>query len=236
MRNENMPKISVIIPVYNIEKYVEKSIRSVLCQDYKNLEIIIINDGSTDSSGQICTQLAGEDSRIVLINQENMGLSSARNIGLEYATGEYIGFVDGDDWIDKDMYSTMLRQALDSDADIVSCNFQMVDENDKVVKKIDNMITNSKRLFTNSINALDYFIESDNIAVWNKLYKRYMFDAIRFPVGLTFEDAYIMHIIVEQAKKVVVLKDVKYKYLQRNGSITYQEFKGNHINYYHWFF
>jgi len=108
--NSQNNKISVIVSIYNVEKYVEKSIQSIRNQTYENLEIILVNDGATDQSGNICDKYAKEDSRIQVLHKENGGLSSARNAGIAIATGEYIAFVDGDDWIDTNMYEDMLRQ------------------------------------------------------------------------------------------------------------------------------
>lgn len=118
-----MDKISVIVPVYNVEQYIEKCLISILSQTYKNLEIICINDGSTDASGRICDDFAKKDNRIIVFHTENRGVSAARNIGLENFTGDYIGFVDSDDWIEPEMYEELLSLLKSKGADIASCGF-----------------------------------------------------------------------------------------------------------------
>ena len=117
-----LPKISIIVPVYNVENYVSKCLDSIINQSYKNLEIIIINDGSTDKSGEICEYYSAKDDRMVLIHQKNQGVSMARNNALDIAAGDYIGFIDSDDWIAPDMYSTLYKNAIEYDADISMCN------------------------------------------------------------------------------------------------------------------
>jgi len=119
-------KISIIVPVYNVERYIRKCVKSLINQTYKNIEIILVNDGSPDNCGQICDDFAREDRRIVVIHKENGGLCSARNAGLSVATGKYIGFVDSDDWIRADMYEYLYINAKSHDADIACCNYYRV--------------------------------------------------------------------------------------------------------------
>ena len=125
-------KISIIVPVYNIEKYIEKSVESLVNQTYKNIEIILIDDGSTDSSPQICDKLKKEDTRIKVIHQPNKGVSAARNAGLDAACGDYIGFCDGDDIADKDMFEFLYNLAVSDNADIAMCEVRLVFENGEV--------------------------------------------------------------------------------------------------------
>ena len=120
------PTISIIVPVYNVEEYIHKCINSILAQTYKDFELILINDGSPDNSGIICDEYARADSRIKVIHQQNSGLSAARNAGLAVAKGDYIGFVDSDDWIDKSMYESMITEAQTLEADIVICDYYKV--------------------------------------------------------------------------------------------------------------
>lgn len=127
IKNEKL--ISVIIPVYNIEKYIFKCLSSVASQKYTNLEIIVVDDGSTDNSGEICDMFAAGDNRIKIIHQKNAGLSAARNAGIDASKGEYIGFIDGDDYIDKMMYYEMIHIIEQNDADMVICDYESVDEN-----------------------------------------------------------------------------------------------------------
>ena len=120
--NKNEPLISIIVPVYNVEKYLSKCIDSIINQTYKNIEIILIDDGSTDSSGAICDKYALVDSRIHVLHIENSGVSNARNVGLNHATGDYIGFVDSDDYIEPNMYELLLEELIADDVDVVQCN------------------------------------------------------------------------------------------------------------------
>jgi len=190
-------------------------------QNYRNLEIIIVNDGSTDKSGEICERYSGEDARIIVIHQENQGLSMARNNALDIASGDYIGFVDSDDWIAPDMYYTLYSNALEYDADIVMCNFYYVHQNGE------NLPYSNER---EAIKVLEGFykiahnIRLSNNCVWNRLYKRYLFNDIRFPKGKLFEDIFIMYKLVDKANKVVVSAECKYYYLLREDGITLSSF------------
>ena len=151
--------ISVIIPVYNVEKYLEKCLNSVINQTYKNLEIIVIDDGSTDNSGKICDEYAKKDSRIIVIHTENGGVSSARNKGLEVAKGEYIGFVDSDDYIEDNMYEILYRNLVKFDVDISMCNYYIVRNNKKTYHKhnIDDiLLIDNKEKFFELLNSNYY--------------------------------------------------------------------------------
>jgi glycosyltransferase involved in cell wall biosynthesis len=221
----NNEKISIIIPVYNVSQYVNKTIESVCNQSYDNLEIILVNDGSTDSSIEICEYFFQKDSRIVLINQKNQGLSGARNTGISHATGDYIGFVDGDDWIENDMYEILLNKSLEYNADIAVCNYKIIDKYSQIKKINDSFMKNSTYFFSETIKALNFIIYSNNIVVWNKLYKRYLFNEIKFPFGYTYEDVCTTHYLVENAHRVIILNDIKYNYVYRAESITNQSCK-----------
>ena len=199
--NLTLPKISVIVPVYNVENYISKCIESIINQTYANLEIIIVDDGSTDKSGDICNYYAKKDERIIHIHQENQGMSIARNNALDIAKGEYIGFVDSDDWIEPNMYYTLYDNAIAYDADISMCNFYYVynsgqkspysNENDDI-KVLD------------GIYKIAHNIRLSNNCIWNRLYKRHLFDDIRFPEWKTFEDVFIMHRVIDNANKLVL--------------------------------
>ena len=219
--NLTQPKISIIIPVYNVEKYVKKCIESVINQEYTNLEIIIVNDGSTDNSGDICDYYANKDKRIILIHQENQGLSMARNNGLDIATGEYIGFVDSDDWIAPDMYYMLYDNAVRYNADISMCNFYYIDHNEKKTP-YSNENVNVKML--EGVYKIAHNIRLSNNCVWNRLYKRHLFNEIRFPKGKTFEDIFVMHKLIENANKLVLSSQCKYYYLLRENGITLGQF------------
>lgn len=221
------PKISIIIPVYNVEHYVAKCLDSVIRQDYSDLEIVIVDDGSTDSSGEICERYAKLDSRITLIHQENQGLSMARNNGLDISRGEYIGFIDSDDWIAPDMYSILYRNAVAYDADISMINFYYVTADGEYVPfSNENMVTKSLQ----GIYKMAHNIRTANNFAWNKLYKHYLFNEIRFPEGKTFEDIFTMYKLVDAAKNLVISSECKYYYFRRSDSITLAPFNYSHMD------
>ena len=210
--------ISVIVPVYNVEEYVEKCVLSIINQTYKNLEIILVDDGSTDNSGKICDEIAIKDNRIKVIHKKNGGLSDARNVGIDIAKGDYLGFVDSDDYIDPDMYSILLNNMNLTFSDISTCGRVIVNNESYKIEYTDNIT----KCLTNNEAIKDLFVENNFVyhAAWDKLYKRELFDKIRFPVGRLFEDAAIMYRIFELAKKIVSTKKQLYYYVQRQGSIS----------------
>ena len=214
---EKQPLISIIVPVYKVELYLRKCLDSIVNQTYKNLEILLIDDASPDRCGEICEEYASKDKRIrVFHNKVNRGLSAARNRGLVEATGEYIGFVDSDDWIESDMYE-MLVQMID-EADIAVCGYYICNYTRTYI--VGYIEKHTKSFFSGPdilIALLDN--EIDN-AIWNKLYRKEIFERIRFPEDRSFEDAAIMHKIVEQAKGVYVYSLPKYHYQKRENSIT----------------
>ena len=212
--------ISIIVPVYNVEQYIPKCLDGILSQTYKSLEIILVDDGSTDSSGRICDEYAKKDKRIVVIHKENAGLSSARNAALDIATGKYIGFVDSDDWIDHNMYEILIKVAIKNNADIVNCGVirEYDDGKQKIVK--------SPAEIMRSETALIKLIENEELYdfVVNKLYKSNLWNNIRFPVGQYYEDIYTTYRTFLNANKIVCIKNNLYHYLQRTGSIVRSEF------------
>lgn len=220
--------ISVIVSIYNIQKYVEKAIESICGQTYQKLEIILVDDGSTDQSGVICDKWAEKDPRIRVIHKENGGLSSARNTGIEAATGEYITFVDGDDWIDEQMYEHMLSEMQKYDADLSVCNYKAVGK-----KEIIDTSTDEVTVFE-SDKALEAFITEDeryNIqnAAWNKLYKRSLMGELRFPEGKLFEDIVYTTKLFARCKKCVYLNRAYYNYIYDRSDSIMNSKKIRHI-------
>ena len=178
-----MPKISIIVPVYNVEQYLPQCLDSIINQTFKDIEIICINDGSTDNSIKILEQYAQRDSRIKVLNQENQGLSVARNNGIAQATGEYVSFIDSDDFIHLEFLETLYQAIIQSNCDIAGCDFLKVYSNEIPVKK------NAK--FKKYVSALDVLLNKKNFIhfnVWNKLYKREIIKDIQFVENLYFED------------------------------------------------
>jgi len=226
--SEREPKISIIVPVYKVEPYLRKCLDSIVNQTYRNLQIILVDDGSTDNCGKICDEYAAEDSRVEVVHQENGGVSAARNAGLALVTGDYIGWVDSDDWIEPDMYEYLLEHALQYHADIVVCG-RVEHYRDKTLFKGWPQIE-----VLNTEVALRLLLKNDVMQnyLWDKLWKRELFENAIFPTGKTFEDIAVMHKLFAKSDIVVCLPDAKYNYLQRNGSIIDDQKIGNKINYY----
>lgn len=207
--------ISVIVPVFNVEKYLCECLDSIINQSYKNIEIILVDDGSTDDSGKICERYRHKDNRITVLHKSNEGLSSARNKGLEKARGEYIQFIDSDDYIDTDTIEIMHDIVCKYNADVVSYSHYILNEGRKVcdytgkIKLIDKM------------EAIKEIMLDDTIRnyAWEKLWKRKLFDEIRFPFGKKFEDLLTTPLLLEKTEKIVVYDIPKYYYRQRNDSI-----------------
>ena len=207
-------KISVIVPIYNVENYLNRCIDSIINQTYKKLEIILVDDGSPDNCGKICDEYAKKDSRIKVIHKENGGVSSARNAGLNIATGDYIGFVDGDDWIELDMYEYLLGLSIKYKADISRCSFVYNDNIGNISKENIKIIKNEDAL----INCINGNFEEG--VVWNKLYRRFIFQNIRFEPNIIFEDVLINYYVYKLNISMVISNICKYHYLRRQDSIT----------------
>lgn len=216
--------VSVVVPIYNVADYLEECIDSIKEQSYKNLEIILVNDGSTDGSQFICKKYDGLDKRIKCINKSNGGLSDARNVGLRAALGEYICFVDSDDYVSSEYIHDMLNEALLNEADIVCCGFQKK-EGDLVV---DERCTKKTQILSNRQALVDLFSPRGTIypMAWNKLYRRILFSDfhIEYPVGKINEDEFTTYQLLYNANKTVVLNRVLYYYRTRPFSIMEQKF------------
>lgn len=218
----NEPLISVIVPIYNVEKFLSKCINSILKQSYKNLEVLLVDDGSTDSSGKICDEYADKYDYIKVFHNRNQGLSAARNYGIHSAKGEIIGFIDPDDWIECDFYKKLYNTLDEFKADIVICGYSERNADEKTINK-----TNYKSQFfedkRDSINALCG--EQFHNYVWNKLFRKKLFDEIQFPDGKSYEDLAVMHKLFFKADRIVILKDALYNYLIRPDSLVHQRSK-----------
>lgn len=198
--------ISVIIPVYGIEKYISQCLDSIITQSYKNLEILVINDGTKDRSAEIAKEYAGKDSRIKVYDYENGGLSVARNRGLEHAKGDYISFVDGDDWLHPNFYKKLTDALETNHADIAKCS---IIETDTVTEKITGFQkSNAKEA------DFDLYFSKGILwtVVWNALYKREVVINVRYPEGVNFEDIYASGMYIFNARRVVELNDALYYY------------------------
>lgn len=211
------PLISVIVPVYKVEPYLDKCVSSIVNQTYKNLEIILVDDGSPDNCPVMCDAWAEKDNRIRVIHKTNGGLSDARNAGMSAATGELIAFVDSDDWIVPDMYEKLYHRLTEDNSDIAACGVQMVWENGASSR----MLTREGSRILSHEEAMRAIIEESWLKqpVWYKLYKTELVRDILFPKGKYHEDVFWSYQAVGRAKKVSVSDHIGYYYLQRGGSI-----------------
>ena len=211
------PLVSVIIPVYKVEPYFRRCLDSVINQTYTNLEIILVDDGSPDNCPQICDEYALKDRRIVVIHKENGGLSDARNAGLNICKGDYITFVDSDDWVDLQYIEELFRLLTESDSDIaIGENFQTNNIQSRPCYVINSFVYTSKE-------ALVHLFENTHAAFiisCGKLYKKELFSKLRFPVGKYHEDEYTTYILFYHSKQIAYTSQVLYYYYQRSDSIT----------------
>ena len=207
--------VSVIVPVYKVEAYLDECMESIVKQSYSRLEIILIDDGSPDRCPQMCDAWKARDARVKVIHKPNGGLSDARNAGLDICTGEYIAFVDSDDWINPEMYQRMVETIEREGADICACNIISVYPNREV--------SWGGKTYTvgDSEKMLD-LLYSDSVypvCAWNKLYRRELWDGFRFPVGKICEDAFTTFLLLHKAEKIVQITDALYYYRIRSESI-----------------
>ena len=217
-----MPKISVIVPVYKIESYLRQCVDSILAQTHENLEIILVNDGSPDNCGAICDEYAGADDRVVTIHQENRGVSAARNAGIDAATGEYLTFIDSDDWVESDTLEFLYDNLVKHGADISCCSHYFTYVNAVIPAN-----SESEILQYDSEQAIEAGLIGKEITVgpWGKLYKKRIFDAIRFPLGVKIaEDAFIFADVTSEADRIVIETAPKYYYRQRKSSAINRAF------------
>lgn len=221
------PLISIIVPVYNVEKYLEKCILSLCSQTYKNIEILLIDDGSTDKSKKICDDLKKKDERIRVVHKKNQGLSSARNEGIKLASGQFLAFVDSDDYVENDMIELLYKNMEKYNAEISACGYIMVYNERNVLISNNNDVVVYKK-----IEALEkMFLKNDiGMIFCNKLFKKDLFKNVEFPLYKNFEDINTMYKIINKADKIVYDPSPKYYYLQRNDSINGRNFKDKKFN------
>lgn len=219
--------ISIIVPVYNVEKYLKKCIESVLNQTYKNFELVLVDDGSTDNSGVICDGY-GDKENIVVVHKANGGLADARNKGIEVSRGEYITFLDSDDYIKSDYLETLYNILYKTGADIVISNFINIYEK-KIT--IENPTKKIKYKCISKSECYRRMLLQDGIDVSStaKLYSKNIFDSIRFKKGQLYEDINIISDVIEKAQNIAITNYAGYFYLQRFGSIMYSDFKSERL-------
>lgn len=217
--------ISVVVPIYNVEQFLRKCLESIINQSYRNIEIILVDDGSTDQCPAICEEYKKIDQRIKVIHKKNGGLSDARNIGIDAAQGEYLVFVDSDDYIHMDMIKKLYEIIIKDSSDLAICNYKVVDEYGSVLETSkretrDELIIGEKEFWEEYYNNQNGYY----IVAWNKLYKKSLFLKERYDVGKIHEDELICHRIIAQCKKISCLEEQLYFYLKRNNSIMQQNY------------
>ena len=209
--------VSIIVPVYNVQEYLPNCMDSILAQTYKEIEIILVDDGSTDDSGKKCDKYAKVDERVKVFHTENGGLSAARNVGLDNMKGKWCAFVDSDDWVEPEMIEGLIKEAISTDADFVQCGV------------IDEYATKSKKrplVSARTVVVGDDILEENIIKLrienyaWNKLYKAELFHDVRFLVGRNYEDIELTHRILDKCNRAVLIPYCYYHYRQRDGAIS----------------
>lgn len=215
-----MGKISVIVPIYNSEKYLNRCLDSLVNQTYKDIEIILVDDGSTDKSLQICMEYKDKDSRIIVIHKCNGGLSSARNIAIDSAKGDYITFVDSDDFVSLHYIEILYELAVHYDADITMTHFVRGCEDKFEFKKVKGKVSK----YTNIEFIEKRLIKGDSQSACCKLYKRTIFNTLRFPEGIIWEDLAISAALFYEAKTIVEIKNPLYYYFQNPNGIIHSKF------------
>lgn len=224
------PKISVVVPVYKVEQYIDRCMESLIKQDFDSYEIILVDDGSPDNCGSICDKYAEKYEYVKVVHKKNGGLSSARNAGIQVASGEYLFFVDSDDWVDKKALSTLYNIAVDTEAEIVSGSYQLA-------KSVDDKKTsdNKIRVF-NRDDALEYYLRRGMSSIiseypaWSKLYKRDLFRDEEFPVGQLYEDVATVFKLIKKTNKYAKTEKIIYYYFQNTSSITHNKFKNSDMD------
>lgn len=216
-----MPKVSIIVPVYNVEQYICSCLESIINQKFSDIEIILVDDGSKDRSGIICDEYARKDARIKVIHKKNGGLSDARNVGLKVATSEFIGFIDSDDQIDLDFYQKLYMAIKKDNSDIAVASIQHFSgEKLLYLRAVDECKSLSK------YDAMKELLISQRISnsVCNKLFSRKLFEGILFPVGKLYEDEYVTYKVFDKARNVSILNNTCYYYRYNIESITHAKF------------
>ena len=221
MNQKETPKISVVVPVYKVERYLPECIDSILAQSFTDFELILVDDGSPDNCGAMCDAYAEKDSRVRVIHKENGGLSDARNKGIDQAKGQYITFIDSDDYIDTSYLQYLYESALDTGADIVHANHtSSADKMGGNGADRHNVVFKIKQ-FDRREAIKDFMLYHTQYAnVWAKIYKVELFDGVRFPVGKLTEDEYTTYKLILKSQKVICLPKIIYYYRKRQGSIV----------------
>lgn len=211
-------KLSIIIPIYNVEPYLPQTIESVLAQSFRDFELILVNNGSSDGSGAICDRFEAKDNRVRVIHQKNTGVSDARNTGVSAARGDYIGFTDSDDLIERDMYQVLMAWAEQYDADVVQCQHDRAGQLNNAARSKEPLVMDGagfvRRMFTKSGGMY-----TNQVSLCTKVFKRELFEGITFPVGQVYEDEQETYKLCLKSKILVETPDILYHYVKRDNSI-----------------
>lgn len=220
--------ISVIVPVYKVPDYLDICVQSIVDSDYKNLEILLVDDGSPDNCGEMCEEWAKKDERIKVIHKENGGLSDARNYGIEASTGEILSFIDSDDWIEPDMFSKLMSTMEETGADYCACNIYNYYES----TGLEDYSTRRDYFVGGSEEAIGRLYDDAKFpnSTWCKLVKKEAWGDLRFPVGKLYEDGFITYLIIDKAEKIAQIPDPLYHYRIREGSIMTSAFSMKHMD------
>lgn len=213
-----MKKISVVIPVYNVENYLSECLESIISQTYKNLQIILVDDGSTDNSGKICDDYAKKDNRITVIHQANKGAGAAKNAGLDLVKGEYFSIIDSDDYVEHNYYETMILAMEKYNADVVQCLFKNVFKNNYINRNY-NFPSKNDRWVRSDQFLLELLYDWKYAIFANKLFKTKLLQDIRFPVGRKIDDEFFTYKLICNAKKIVNINNILYNYRMRRSSV-----------------
>ncbi len=220
------PRISIVVPVYNVKEYLQECVESLCGQTYRELEIILVDDGSTDGSGEKCDELARQDDRIRVVHRPNGGLSAARNTGLEYVSGEYVGFVDSDDTVDAAMYRKLIDLCEHNDVPVACARFHQFGDTDQPYlynETGETTLLSGREYLKNIITYNEAFPSS--YSVWTRLYKRSLLEGIRFPEGMTYEDIIYSTKVLHKVKKMAYYNLFLYNYRVRAESISHDRAK-----------
>lgn len=218
------PLISIIVPIYNVEKWLTKCLSSIKKQTYQNIEVLLIDDGSKDNSPQICERYSKTDFRFKYYKKRNGGLSDARNYGIDRANGEYLAFIDSDDYVSVNYIEVLYEQLVSSKAEVAICGFNRVNEKGYLLDSINLDVTSKKVLSGDEVITLSFDSENYGWALacaWNKLYKKELFESLRFEKNRYYEDGLIFPFLFKKVKKAVIVHKPLYFYIQRNNSIMH---------------
>ena len=216
---EKTPELSIIVPIYKVEKYLEECIQSILGQTFTDFELILVDDGSPDACPQMCDAAAKKDSRVRVIHQKNGGLSAARNTGIEAARGNWLGFVDSDDFVAPDMYEKLYHAAVNAGADCAMCSVQLIHEDGSRMDTLQHWKVYGGDTGEDILKTITWQNNAPYLVAWNKLYRREVFRTLRYPVGRINEDVFVFAELFDTIKMVACVEQPLYFYRQRTGSI-----------------